>query len=280
MKKILATRHLIIVILGVIVCLPSLVHAFPAGQHGCPFMKNIITIVLGLTDEQLEAFDALQTETRAEVKPIFEEMKELGMEMPDILLAEEIDTAAAEEKLEEMAQLKSRISSVYNDATLERAQILTSVQRHIIWAFAEDALALFEYIADYPGWDDIRDDVEEFIKPFFYDILSNVLGVDFTSDQIKSFDALKDETKAKIEPIAEDLKELRMDMPEILLAEEIDTVTAEQKYEEMAQLKSRISSVTNDAALEAVQILTPEQRQIIKQKIEERISLCPWLSNM
>lgn len=131
MKKILAPRYLMLIILGISLCLPHSVYAFPNHHFTCPF-KGIIMAVLGITDGQMASFNELKAETRAEIEPLAEEMMELGRQIPEILLVEEINTVDAKEKLEQMVWLKCQISSTAANAKLKRAQILTPEQRKII----------------------------------------------------------------------------------------------------------------------------------------------------
>jgi Spy/CpxP family protein refolding chaperone len=236
--------------------------------------------VLGITDDQREAFDELKAKTRAEIEPLAKEMRALGTQMPEILLAEEINTVEAQEKLDHIVSLKCQISSIATTVKLEGVQILTPEQRFIILAFVEDVLELLEWIADFPGWDDIKKHFEEYIEPMLVDKISKRLGIDLTDDQKEAFDELKAKTRAEIEPLAKEMRALGTQMPEILLAEEINTVEAQEKLDHIVSLKCQISSIAANATLEGVQILTPEQRQIIKEKIEAWKNLCPWLSNL
>lgn len=131
MKKIVAPRYVMLIILGISLCLPHSVYAFPDHHFTCPF-KEIIMAVLGITDDQREAFDELKAKTRAEIKPLAKEMRELGRQMPEILLAEEINTVDAQEKLDQIVSFKCQIASIAANATLEGVQILTPEQRQII----------------------------------------------------------------------------------------------------------------------------------------------------
>jgi len=279
MKKIVAPRYVMLIILGISLCLPHSVYAFPDHHFTCPF-KEIIMAVLGITDDQREAFDELKAKTRAEIEPLAKEMRELGRQMPEILLAEEINTVEAQEKLDQIVSLKRQISSIATNVKLEGVQILTPEQRFIILTFVEDVLELLEWIADFPGWDDIKKHFEEYIEPMLVDKISKRLGIDLTDDQKEAFDELKAKTRAAIEPLAKEMRELGRQMPEILLAEEINTVEAQEKLDQIVSLKCQIASIAANATLEGVQILTPEQRQIIKEKIEAWKHLCPWLSNL
>ena len=164
MKKILAPRYLMLIILGISLCLPHSVYAFPNHHFTCPF-KGIIMAVLGITDDQMASFDELKAETRAEIEPLAEEMRELGRKIPEILLVEEINTVDAKEKLVQIVDLKCQISFIGANAGLEGVQILTPEQRFTILIFVEDFLELLEWIADFPGWDKIKEHFEEYIKP-------------------------------------------------------------------------------------------------------------------
>ncbi|MCK5187250.1 MAG: Spy/CpxP family protein refolding chaperone, partial [Deltaproteobacteria bacterium] len=255
MKKILAPRYLMLIILGISLCLPHAVYAFPNHHFTCPF-KGIIMAVLGITDDQMASFDELKAETRAEIEPLAEEMMELGRQMSEILLAEEINTDEAKEKLVQIVDLKCQISSIGANAGLEGVQILTPEQRFTILIFVEDFLELLEWIADFPGWDKTKEHLEEYIKPILLNMLSKRLGIDLTDDQMDAFNELKAETRAEIEPLAEEMRELGRQIPEILLVEAINTVDAKEKLEQMVWLKCQISSTAANAKLKRAQILT------------------------
>ena len=279
MKKILAPRYLMLIILGISLCLPHSVYAFPNHHFTCPF-KGIIMAVLGITDDQMALFDELKAETRAEIEPLTEEMRELGSQVSEILLAEEVNTDEAKEKLVQIVDLKCQISSIGANAGLEGVQILTPEQRLTILIFVEDFLELLEWIADFPGWDKTKEHLKEYIKPILVDMLSKRLGIDLTDDQMDAFNELKAETRAEIEPLAEEMRELGRQIPEILLVESINTVDAKEKLEQMVWLKCQISSTAANAKLKRAQILTPEQRQIIKEKIGEWRNHHPWSANL
>ena len=279
MKKILAPRYLMLIILGISLCLPHSVYAFPNHHFTCPF-KGIIMAVLGITDDQMALFDELKAETRAEIEPLAAEMRELGRQIPEILLVEAINTVDAKEKLEQMVWLKCQISSIGANAGLEGVQILTPEQRFTILIFVEDFIELLEWIADFPGWDKTKEHLEEYIKPILVDMLSKRLGIDLTDDQMDAFNELKAETRAEIEPLAEEMRELGRQIPEILLVEAINTVDAKEKLEQMVWLKCQISSTAANVKLKRAQILTPKQRQIIKEKIGEWRNHHPWSANL
>ncbi len=90
---------------------------------------------------------------------------------------------------------------------------------------------------------------------------------DLTDDQKASIEVIANETRESIEPIVEQLKGLGLD--EAMFAEEIDTYDVEQKIDSMVDLRSRIISIKAEAVLEVSQVLTPEQRSIVLERIDE-----------
>lgn len=281
MKKIVTTQYLILFIFGISLCLPQLVYAFPNRPFTSPFKRIFLRAVFDLTNEQIDALDELKAATQAEVEPLEDGMKELGMQMPEILLAEEIDTIAAEEMLQEMVDLQCQILSIEANAGLEGFQIITSEkrfltaeQRQAIVVFAENTLDLFEYIADYPGWDKFKDDFEQYIEPVFDDLhperFSREPLLDLTDEQIADFDQLKDDTHAAIEPLEEQIRELSVQMLGTLMADPIIIADAEGTLQLILDAQCQILSIGAASALEGVQILTPEQRQLILEEIEKK----------
>ena len=241
----------------------------------------MLTRVFDLSNEQIAALEELKATTRDDIKLLAEDMKELGILMPEILLAEEIDVEDAESKLDEIVDLQCEISSIEAYAGLEGFQIvtsekrlLTSEQRQGIVSFAENALDLFQYISDYPGWDKIKDDYEEYIEPIIDDMHPDNIprspGLDLTDDQMEAFEQLGDDTEAAIEPLEEQKMELGVELLAILMADEPVIADAEETLGLILDLDCQISGLAADAVLAGVQILTPEQRQTILEKIESR----------
>ncbi len=281
MKKILATRYLMFFIFGISLCIPQLVNAFPNRLYTSPFKKIFLRAVLDLTNEQIKALEELKAATQAEVEPLEKELEALGMQLPEILLAEEIDTVAAETMLQEMGDLQCQISSIEANAGLEGFQIitsekrfLTSEQRQAIVVLAEDALDLFEYISDYPGWDKINDDFEQYIEPVLDDLHPDRISrdplLDLTDEQIADFDQLKDDTNAAIEPLEKQIRALGVELLGILMADTIIIEDAEQTLQLILDAQCQSLSIGASSVLEGVQILTPEQRQLILGKIEKK----------
>jgi len=271
MKKIPASRYVAIFILAVSLCLPCFANAYFGRHPGHErfkdtFIKTVITTLLGITDEQKTALDELKAETKDAIEPLAEEIK--ALEMQETMLAEEINVDEAIEKIDKVVKLKSQISSISAAAKLEGVQILTSEQRHLIWTFAGNILDLLEYIAAYPGWDEIKKFIEEYIKPVLGNMCPHRIDLDLTDEQKAALEELKTETKSEIEPLVDEIKAL--DILETLLAQEIDTGKATEKLNEMVEIKSQITNIVLDSKLEGAQILTPAQRAILLEKRKER----------
>ena len=281
MKKMLSAQYLILFVFGISLCIPQAVNAFPDCRFRSPFEKIFLRAVLDLTNEQIEALDELKAATQAEVAPREEALEELGRELPAVLLAEDIDTAAAEELLQEMGDLQCEISSIEANAGLDGFQIvtsekrfLTSEQRQAIVVLAEDALDLFTYIADYPGWDKIKNDFEQYIAPALADLhpekISREPLLDLTDEQIADFDQLQDDTYAAIEPLEEQIRVLCVELLGILMADTIVIEDAEDTLTQILAAQCDSIAIGTASLLEGVQILTPEQRQLILEKIERK----------
>ena len=281
MKNIVLIRYLTLFIVGISLCFPNFADAFSKNRSTCPFKKKILSRLFDLGDEQIEALGELKAATHAEVEPLAEEMKESGALLPEMLLAEEIDEASAESQLEEIVNLQCDISVITANAGLEGFQIvtsekrlLTSEQREALVIFAENALDLFQYISDYPGWDKIKDDFEQYIEPIIDDIhpdnISRKPGLDLTDEQIALFEQLGEDTKAAIEPLEDEMLVAGFDLFAILMEDDPSIADAEETLAMILDLDCQVSSLTAGAILEGVQILTAEQRQTILEEIEDR----------
>ena len=94
--------------------------------------------------------------------------------------------------------------------------------------------------------------------------------LNLTDEQIADLKELKAETRKAIKPLVEELRELRVHMQETILAEDIDTDKVAKQIEKITEIKSQIVEVVNNSNLEAAKILTPEQRELLLEKKEER----------
>ena len=281
MKKIVLIRYLTLFIVGISLCFPNFVDAFSKNHSTCPFKNRILKRLFDLSDEQIEALEELKANTRAEVEPLAEELKELGGLLPETLLAEEIDVDSAAGQLEEMVNLQCDISTTTANAKLDGFQIvtsekrlLTSEQREALVVFAENVLDLVQYISDYPGWDKIKDDFEQYIEPIIDDChpdnISKKPDLDLTDEQIAAFEQLGEGTKAAIEPIEDEMMVAGFELFAILMEDDPIIADAEEKLAVILDLDCQTSSLTANAVLEGVQILTAEQRQTILEEIEDR----------
>ena len=278
MKRTPVARYLMLFILGVSLCLPCFAHAFNKhpGQDRFknPFIEMVITTILGITDEQKAALDELKAETQDAIEPLVEEIK--ALELPETMLAEAIDTDEAAEKIDKVVEIKSQITGIALNAKLKGAQILTPEQRQLIWTFVGNAIDLLEYIAAYPGWDEIRKFIEEYVKPVLGDICPYRIDLDLTDEQKAALEKLKTETKSEIKPLVEEIKAL--EIPESMLAEVINVDEVTAKIDSLVEIKSQITGITLNSRLEGAQILTPEQRALLLEKIKEREERCKkWL---
>lgn len=140
MKKIRTPKMLLVLILGVLLCLPYSVHALsqdrPERNH--PFiLERLVDFLnfigdLNLTEEQKTILKDLITETRDTIKPLINEMKELRAEMNETILAENIDDVKASQLNQNMIELKSELSTIVLKAKLKGAEVLTPEQRAMI----------------------------------------------------------------------------------------------------------------------------------------------------
>lgn len=92
--------------------------------------------------------------------------------------------------------------------------------------------------------------------------------LDLSDEQLDALEELKEETQTEIEPLIEDILELGVE--EALLSDEIDTdpSNAQQKLAMLVDLQSQITGIVTDAMLAGALILTPEQRQVLLEEIE------------
>lgn len=281
MKKIVLIRFLTLFMVGTSFCFPNFVDAFSKNYSTCPLKKKILSRLFDLSNEQIEALEELKATTRAEVESLGEELQELVAVLPETLLAEEINVDTAAGQLEEMVNLQCDISTITANAALEGFQIvtsekrlLTSEQREALVVLAENALDLFQYISDYPGWDKIKDDFEYYIEPIIDDChpdnISGKPDLDLTDEQTAALEQLGEDTKAAIEPLEDDMMFAGFELFAILMEDDPVIADAEEKIALILDLDCQISSLTAGAVLEGVQILTAEQRQTILEEIEDR----------
>ena len=90
-----------------------------------------------------------------------------------------------------------------------------------------------------------------------------------TDEQKTALKELRVETRKNLKVKVEELRELRVQMEDTIFTEEIDTDTVNEYIPQISEMQSEISEIVNNANLEAAQILTPEQRDILSEIKEE-----------
>ena len=111
----------------------------------------------------------------------------------------------------------------------------------------------------------------------FLDFLNFIADLDLTDDQKTTLKDLFTDTHDNVKPLIEQMKNLRDEMDEAILAEKIDAAKATDLNEQMIAVKSNISDIVLNAKLEGAQVLTPEQRaMILEKKKEHRERMEEW----
>jgi len=108
-----------------------------------------------------------------------------------------------------------------------------------------------------------------FILERLVDFLNFIADLDLTEEQKTTLKALITETCDTVEPLIDEMKELRDEMDEALLAEPIDDTKATELNQEINKLKSELSTIVLSAKLKGAVVLTSEQRAIILEKKKE-----------
>jgi len=267
-------RTVVAVILAILFLSPAVALAFPMGGGTggeCP-IKTVIKMYLGITDEQEAAMEQLKDDTKAAVEPFKDQLRDV--EIIETLLAETVDTELAKSEFDAILTARNQIADIGFAAALEGAQILTGEQRTKILKWVNFFIDFRNYIRDYPGWEEIREEYENEIKPILDEMREERREendfLNLTDEQKAAFEELEEASRALIEPLAEQLKPLVYQLPDTLLAEVIDTDEANSLYAQITDLGNQLYDIIIDTAIEGVQILTPEQRQAILQKKLER----------
>ena len=112
---------------------------------------------------------------------------------------------------------------------------------------------------------------------YLINIINFFIDLELTQEQKNAFQELLTDTHNEIKPLIEDMHDLRTEMDEVLLAEEIDTAVAEKQILDLAALKSSMTTIALTAKLQGAQILTQEQREcILTQKVEWKERFLHW----
>ena len=270
MKRKTSALYVITLFLAIALCVPSFSFArstTPGQNHPqCP-MKKFIYNFFNITDEQQAALEKVRQDTHAAIKPYFEQIKPLSEQLPETLLAANIDTVKAAELFKGITDIEAQIIPIEANAKVQAAQILTPEQRADIKGVMTDFNNFIKYILAYPGLDDLRNKYEKRIQKAMID--SKLSFLNLTEEQKTALIALQDTTREAMKPVAEQMGELHKDFAEVLLAATIDTEAAATLISQMVEPAIQMADIKFNAELEAAQILTPEQRQIILDKINK-----------
>jgi len=228
-------------------------------------MIKFIYNFFNITAEQQAALEKVQQDTHAAIKPYFDQIKPLSDQLPTTLLAATIDTAKAAELFKGITDIEAQIIPIEANAQVQAAQILTAAQRADIEGVLTDVTSFIKYILAYPGLDDLRNKYGKRIQKAMID--SKLAFLNLTEDQKTALIDLQDKTAAAIKPVAEQMGTLHQDFATALLAATVDTEAAASLISQMTEPATQMADIQFNAELGAAQILTPEQRQIILDKI-------------
>jgi Spy/CpxP family protein refolding chaperone len=101
-------------------------------------------------------------------------------------------------------------------------------------------------------------------------ILSCIETLDLTEKQRFDIDALRTEARANIMPLRDELQ--RLEIPEALFAQNIDTAALEALLTRKKNINNEIIQIHHETMIAAAKLLTPEQRT----NMLERKNSCPF----
>jgi len=100
--------------------------------------------------------------------------------------------------------------------------------------------------------------------------------IDATSEQEDKLDAIFDQLRKDVRPVARSMRDSREDVARILGAETIDRAAAEKlRSERIAEIDQASQKVTA-ALLDAAEVLTPEQRAKLVEQFKDRAGRGRW----
>lgn len=268
MKKNNRIKALLTLFFAALLFIPGLSSAMPGGNFGpqpqCP-MKLFFYNFFNITVEQQLQLDTLQDATRAQIEPYSNQLHPLMNQLTDIVLADVIDTTKAQDTITAIITLKEKILPIEMDSKVKAAQILTAEQRADMAGVRTDITDFIDYILAYPKLDELKDKYSDRVMRIMLD--SGMSELNLTEEQKTAFIALRNETEDAIEPVADSLKVLHDSFADTLLAADIDTEAAAALIDQMIAPASQIETIQYNAQVDGAQILTTEQRQIIRLKM-------------
>ena len=93
-----------------------------------------------------------------------------------------------------------------------------------------------------------------------WDLFQLKRDLNITDQQASDLKAIGMQTAASIQPLIQQMRDLRKLMRETLLSPEIDTVQYESQISEIIGLRSQMADIFLRAKLQEAQVLTPDQR--------------------
>ena len=108
----------------------------------------------------------------------------------------------------------------------------------------------------------IEDRIERIVKHV-------AIEIDANEDQQKKITALAVAVIKDVKPVRTEMRQAGQDMKALLLAETIDREAMEKLRSERLAEIDRISKNLTTAIADAAEVLTPEQRKVLSQRIEE-----------
>jgi Spy/CpxP family protein refolding chaperone len=91
-----------------------------------------------------------------------------------------------------------------------------------------------------------------------------------TDEQKTALKELRIETRKTLKVKVVELRELRVELEDAIFSAEIDTDTVNEYTVQISAIQTELSEIVNNANLEAAQILTPDQREILAEVKEEK----------
>jgi Spy/CpxP family protein refolding chaperone len=91
-----------------------------------------------------------------------------------------------------------------------------------------------------------------------------------TDEQKTALKELRIETRKTLKVKVVELRELRVELEDAIFSAEIDTDTVNEYTVQISAIQTELSEIVNNANLEAAQILTSEQREILAEVKEEK----------
>ncbi len=93
-------------------------------------------------------------------------------------------------------------------------------------------------------------------------------NLNLTEEQIATLKELKVETRKEIKTLVVELVELRNQIAETILAEEVDT---DPLVDRIIEIQSEITEIINNAKLEAANFISGDQAQALLEQMEDQI---------